>query len=216
RQQRELLAVTLSSIGDAVMATDSHGRITFLNPVAEALTGWPLQDALGQPCEAVFRLVHARTRQPLESPVAQVLRDSTVVGLAPQTVLLTRDGRELPIADLSAPIRNGGKRLQGVVVVFRDVSEQHRLEAQLRQAQKMEALGTLAGGIAHDFNNILAAILGYSELVSFNIPPGTPEWHNLQQVLIAGERATRLVQQILAFSRQSEHKRQPVQLSPIV
>ena len=113
RQQRDLLAVTLGSIGDAVLTTDPHGRITFLNPVAEALTGWPLQDALGQPCEAVFRLVHARTRQPLESPVAQVLRDGLVVGLAPETVLRTRDGRDLPIADLSAPIRSGGERAAG-------------------------------------------------------------------------------------------------------
>ena len=125
RQQRDMLAVTLSSIGDAVLTTDTHGRITLLNPVAEALTGWPVQDALGQPCEAVFRLVHARTLQPLENPVAQVLRDGTTVGVAQEAVLLTRDGRTLPIADLSAPIRSGGERLQGVVVVFRDLSEQH-------------------------------------------------------------------------------------------
>ena len=96
RQQRDLLAVTLDSIGDAVLTTDTAGRITFLNPVAEALTGWPLQDALGQPCEVVFRLVHERTRQPLESPVARVLRDGLVVDLAPQTVLLTRDWPRCP------------------------------------------------------------------------------------------------------------------------
>jgi two-component system CheB/CheR fusion protein len=134
RQQRDVLTVTLSSIGDAVLTTDPHGRITFLNPVAEALTGWRLQDALGQPCEVVFRLVHEWTRQPLENPVARVLHASLVVDLAPQTVLLTRDGRELPIADLSALIRSAGEQLQGVVVVFRDVSEYRRLEAQLRQA----------------------------------------------------------------------------------
>jgi two-component system, chemotaxis family, CheB/CheR fusion protein len=165
RQQREVLAVTLGSIGDAVLTTDTAGRITFLNPVAEALTGWSLQDALGQPCEAVFRLVHERTRQPLESPVARVLRNGLVLDLAPQTVLLTRDGRDVPVADLSAPIRRGSEQLYGVVVVFRDASDLRQLEAQLRQAQKMEALGTLAGGIAHDFNNILAAIMGYTELV---------------------------------------------------
>ena len=97
--------------------------------------------------------------------MARVLRDGLVVDLAPETVLLTRDGRDVPIADLSAPIRHADEQTQGVVVVFRDVSEARRLEAQLRQAQKMEALGTLAGGIAHDFNNILAAVLGYTELV---------------------------------------------------
>src|SRR6266568_4610225 len=163
RQQREVLAVTLGSIADAVLTTDTAGRITFLNPVAEALTGWSLQDALDQPCEVVFRLVHEQTRQPLESPVARVLREGLVLDLAPQTVLLTRDGRDVPIADLSAPIRHAGEQTQGVVVVFRDVSKARRVEERLQQGQKMEALGTLAGGIAHDFNNILTAILGYTE-----------------------------------------------------
>jgi PAS domain S-box-containing protein len=216
RQQRDLLAVTLRSIGDAVMTTDPHGRITLLNPVAEALTGWSVQDALGQPCEAVFRLVHARTRQPLESPVAQVLRDGTAVGLADQTVLLTRDGRELPIADLSAPIRNGGTRLQGVVVVFRDMSEQHHLEAQLRHAHKMEALGTLAGGIAHDFNNILAAVLGYTELVQNEeiLSSAAQVW--MQHVLTASLRGKALVQQILTFSRQTVAAQTPVSLAAVL
>jgi PAS domain S-box-containing protein len=211
RQQRDVLAVTLSSIGDAVLTTDPHGRITFLNSVAEALTGWPLQDALGQPCEVVFRLVHEWTRQPLENPVARVLHAGLVVDLAPQTVLLTRDGRDVPIADLSAPIRSAGEQLQGVVVVFRDVSEYRRLEAQLRQAQKMEALGTLAGGIAHDFNNILAAILGYTELVQGEMLMGSRQWLSLQRVLTAGLRAKALVLQILAFS----HHTPPAERTPM-
>jgi PAS domain S-box-containing protein len=216
RQQRDMLVVTLSSIGDAVMTTDPHGRITYLNPVAEALTGWPGQDALGQPCEAVFRLVHARTRQPLESPVAQVLRDGTTVGLVHQTMLLTRDGRECLIADLSAPIRSEGERLQGVVVVFRDVSAQHQLEEQVRQAHKMEALGTLAGGIAHDFNNILAAVLGYTDLAQRAIPLANPAQPFLQQVLTAGLRAKALVQQILAFSHSTPVEQTPVSLAVVL
>jgi PAS domain S-box-containing protein len=216
RRERDLLTVTLGSIGDAVLTTDPHGRITFLNPVAEALTGWPLQDALGQPCEGVFQLVHARTGQPLESPVAQVLRDGLVVGLTLETMLHTRDGREVPIADLSAPIRSGGERLQGVVVVFRDISESLRLEAQLRQAQKLEALGTLAGGIAHDFNNMLAAILGYTELAQNEMPLSSPRWLLLQQVVKAGLRAKALVQQILAFSRRTPAERTPVSLASVL
>jgi PAS domain S-box-containing protein len=215
-QQRDVLTVTLGSIGDAVLTTDPHGQITFLNPVAEALTGWSLPDALGQPCEAVFRLVHARTRQPLESPVAQVLRDSRVVGLAPETMLCTRDGREVPIADLSAPIRRKGERLQGVVVIFRDLSEALQLEAQLRQAQKMEALGTLAGGIAHDFNNILSAILGYTELVHNEMSLANPARRMLHQVLTAGLRAKALVQQILAFSHSTPVARTPVSFASVL
>jgi len=96
-----------------------------------------------------------------------------------------------------------------------EVARQH-LEAQLHQVQKMEALGTLAGGIAHDFNNILAVILGYAELSLYNLAPGSSEWHNLQQILIASGCAKHLVQQILAFSRQSAQQRQPVYLQLIL
>ncbi len=215
-QQRKVLALTLGSIADAVLTTDTEGRITFLNPVAEALTGWSLQDALGQPCEMVFRLVHERTRQPLESPVARVLRDGLIGDLAPQTVLITRDGRDVPVADLSAPIRRGDEELYGVVVVFRDASDLRHMEAQLRHAQKMEALGTLAAGIAHDFNNILAAILGYTELVQIDIPRDQPHWFLLQRVLTASLRAKALVQQILAFSRSTPVAWIPVSLAAVL
>ena len=216
RQQHDLLAITLGSIGDAVLTTDTAGRITFLNAVAEALTGWSLQDALGQPCEGVFRLVHEQTRQPLESPVARVLRDGLVVDLPPQTMLITRDGRELPIADLSAPIRHEHERTQGVVVVFRDVSAAYRLEQQRQQGQKMEALGTLAGGIAHDFNNILATILGYTELVQYDLAPGNPVQPTLQKALTAIQRGKALVQQILAFSHGTPLERTPVSLADVI
>src|SRR6267378_4446708 len=215
-QQRKVLALTLGSIADAVLTTDTEGWITFLNPVAEALTGWSLQDALGQPCEMVFRLVHERTRQPLESPVARVLRDGLIGDLAPQTVLITRDGRDVPVADLSAPIRRGDEELYGVVVVFRDASDLRHMEAQLRHAQKMEALGTLAAGIAHDFNNILAAILGYTELVQIDIPRDQPHWFLLQRVLTASLRAKALVQQILAFSRSTPVAWIPVSLTAVL
>ena len=89
------------------------------------------------------------------------------------------------------------------------LQERTRLEVQLRQAQKMEALGTLAGGIAHDFNNILTAILGYTELALSNIPAESPTWHHLQAVRQAGQRAATLVQQILTFSRRTEQERTP-------
>src|SRR5262249_22865103 len=97
-------AVTLGSIGDAVIATDARVRVTFLNPVAEALTGWPLADAVGRPLTEVFRIVNEQTRQPVEDPAAKVLRVGTVVGLANHTALLARDGREVPIDDCGAPI----------------------------------------------------------------------------------------------------------------
>jgi PAS domain S-box-containing protein len=131
RRERMRFAVTLASIGDAVIATDPRGRVTFLNPVAEALTGWRARDAAGRDLAEVLRIVHLETREPVESPVATVLREGAVVGLANHTVLLARDGTEHPIADSSAPIRDADGTLLGVVLVFRDVTERARAEQAL-------------------------------------------------------------------------------------
>ena len=125
---RRRYAVTLASIGDAVIATDNQARVNFLNPAAEALTGWPPADALGRPLTEVFRIVNEQTRQPVEDPAAKVLRLGTVVGLANHTALLARDGRETPIDDSGAPILDDRGGIAGVVLVFRDVSQRRRAE----------------------------------------------------------------------------------------
>ena len=136
--QRDWLRVTLSSIGDAVIATDTEGCVVFINPVAANLTGWPPEEAVGRPCEAVFRIVDEATRQPVESPVARVLREGTVVGLANHTVLLSRTGGEVPVDDSGAPIRDETGRLRGVVLVFRDISERRRLERERAEWLRLE------------------------------------------------------------------------------
>jgi PAS domain S-box-containing protein len=127
-EQRERLRVTLASIGDAVISTDTAGRVTFLSPVAESLTGWSQQQARGQPLEAVFPILQEQTRQPVENPVARVLREGVIVGLGNHTVLVARDGSEWPIDDSAAPIRGAGGETVGVVLVFRDISERKRAE----------------------------------------------------------------------------------------
>jgi PAS domain S-box-containing protein len=124
----ELLRITLASIGDAVITTDAEGRVTYLNGVAEALTGWPRSDAAGRPLAAVFRIVNEQTRAALGDPVAVVLREGRVVGLANHTVLIARDGTERPIDDSAAPIRDAASRVVGVVLVFRDVTARRRVE----------------------------------------------------------------------------------------
>jgi PAS domain S-box-containing protein len=119
---RRWFTTTLRSIGDAVIATDADGLVTFMNPIAEELTGFLEVDAKGQPLDQVFRILSERTRQPVESPVARVLREGAVVGLANHTILVNKNGGELPIDDSGAPIRNENGRIIGVVLVFRDVS----------------------------------------------------------------------------------------------
>ncbi|HLF26702.1 MAG TPA: PAS domain S-box protein [Anaerolineae bacterium] len=136
REQRELLRVTLASIGDAVIATDTQGRVTFLNPIAESLTGWAQDEATGQPLPAVFDILNEYTRQTVESPATRVLREGVIVGLANHTLLRRRDGRELPIDDSGAPIRDETGRVSGVVLVFRDVTERRSMERALQDSER--------------------------------------------------------------------------------
>jgi PAS domain S-box-containing protein len=129
---RTVLATTLRSIGDAVIATDTDARVTFMNPVAETLTGWAAREAMGKPLRSVFRIVNERTRKELESPAEKVIRDRVVIGLESHTMLLTRDGIEVPIDDSGAPIRDDEGVLTGVVLVFRDIAIQ-KVEADRKE-----------------------------------------------------------------------------------
>jgi two-component system, cell cycle sensor histidine kinase and response regulator CckA len=129
---QKLLSTTIRSIGDAVIATDKEGRLTFMNPVAEKMTGWSQAEALGKALEEVFVIVNERTRQSVESPVTKVLREGIVVGLANHTILIGREGTERPIDDSGAPIRDENGNLVGVILVFHDVTERRRYEQEQR------------------------------------------------------------------------------------
>ena len=334
RMSEERHRITLMSVGDGVIATDAQGRVELLNPVTETLTGWSQDEARGRPLEEVFRIVNENTRKDVENPVRRVMREGLVVGLANHTLLIARDGTERPIADSGALIRDERNEIFGVVLVFRDQTEeraaeralheseeryrglfQHmregfayckmffengeardfvylsvndafetltgltdvtgkrvsevipgirssdpglfeiygrvaltgtpekfetfvealhqwfsisvycpereyfvavfdvitgrkraeeereKLEAQVRQAQKMEAVGRLAGGVAHDFNNMLTVITGYSELLLQKIGKESSMHGEVEEIKRAGERAASLTQQLLAFSR---------------
>jgi PAS domain S-box-containing protein len=136
REQREWFRVTLASIGDAVIACDTESRITFLNPVAETLTGWTTEEVLSQPIQRVFRPINEQTRQPCDDPVAHVLREGRPVALANHTALITSDGREVPIEDSAAPILDAAGRVIGAVLVFHDVTEKRRAEEALATAHQ--------------------------------------------------------------------------------
>jgi len=143
-QRGDTLRVTLASIGDGVITTDVHGRVATMNPVAEALTGWALADATGQPLASVFHIVNEDTRIVVDSPAARALRDGVIVGLANHTVLIRRDGSECAIDDSAAPIRDADGRVTGCVLIFRDVTPQREREReramQLRTARLAEAV----------------------------------------------------------------------------
>jgi len=133
--QREWFHATLSSIGDAVMATDTKGTVTFINRVAEKLTGWSVAEATGRPIAEVMPIFNEKTRDPVENPIERVIRESRVVGLANHTILHTRDGRQIPIEDSAAPILDSAGKLHGVILVFHDVSEKRAQERNLRASE---------------------------------------------------------------------------------
>lgn len=137
QQQREWFQVTLSSIGDAVITTDVHARVTYLNPVAETLTGWSTEEAAGQPLETVFSIINEGTGLTVESPVKRVLNEGVVVGLANHTALVRRDGKVAAIEDSAAPIRDLRGNLVGSVMVFRDVTERRRAEKALQRSEEL-------------------------------------------------------------------------------
>ena len=137
RRQREFFRVTLASIGDAVITTDADAKVTFLNPVAEGMTGWKSEEAVGQPLEKVFHIVHEQTRQPAPNPVIRVLSEGVVVGLANHTALIARDGRETAIDDSAAPIKDENGEIAGVVMVFHDVTDQRRADTALRESNRL-------------------------------------------------------------------------------
>ena len=329
RQRRETqdeIRATLYGIGDGVIGTDVTGKITRMNPVAEQLTGWPENEALGQPLLQVFHIINEDTRAEAENPIERVLQQGVIVGLANHTLLLSRNGIEWPIADSGAPVRNREGQTIGAVLVFRDqseeratldklkeseeryrilfegsdqgiliadvetrrflfanpaicrmfgysadeirklgvedihpkaslnhvlaeftaqaagdhtlalalpckrkdnsifqadisvtpmvingrkcsvgffldISERQKLEDQLRQAQKMEAVGQLAGGVAHDFNNMLMVILGHTDIAIARLDANEPLFANLQEIRKAAQRSADITRQLLAFAR---------------
>ncbi|MCK0510990.1 hybrid sensor histidine kinase/response regulator [Aromatoleum buckelii] len=134
-QREDVLRVTLASVGDGVITTDPEGQVRYLNPVAEALTGWRVAEARGAALETVFRIVREDTREPVENPCARALLDGTIVGLANHTLLITRDGAERPIDDSASPIRDRHGRVFGCVLIFRDVSSRRNTETALRRRE---------------------------------------------------------------------------------
>ncbi len=199
--EKERLTVTLRSIGDGVITTDVEERIILMNKVAENLTGWTQEEAIGRHLDEVFHVIDEKTGRPLENPAVKVLQTGATVALTNHTLLVSRDGTERIIADSGAPIRDKTGHILGVVLVFRDITQKQKMEEDLLRTSKLEAVGLLAGGIAHDFNNILTAILGNLSLVKMSINPNDPLHRRVNDAETASLRARDLAQQLLTFAK---------------
>jgi len=205
-EERERLRVTLESIGDAVITTDLEGRVRFLNPVAEELTGWNADDARGLPLDEVFVIVNHDTREPVESPVSKVLREGRIVGLANHTVLIRRDGVEFPIDDSGAPVRDADGRMIGVIMVFHDISERDSLERAMRRqaAELIDAdrrKDEFLAMLAHELRNPLSPLCTGLQILSMraDLSPADGALVGMMQRQV--HHLTRMVNDLLDVSR---------------
>ena len=216
-KEKELLTVTLRSIGDGVITTDTKGNVVLLNRVAEELTGWTQEEAKGQPSTKIFHIINEKTAQKCSSPIKRVLELGRIVGLANHTGLIAKNGTIRSIVDSSAPIRDGNSNIVGVVLVFRDVTHERKTEEELLKVRKLESVGVLAGGIAHDFNNILSAILGNIELAKYRIAAEDIETGQLlSDAKKATKRATTLTNQLLTFSKGGDPVKETISLTSTI
>jgi PAS domain S-box-containing protein len=215
--EKERLAVTLGSIGEGVIAADMQGAVILINNVAEMLTGWSRQEAVGRPLPEIFQLLPGGGAggQRL-SPVADILRTGAIAAAGSQAVLVARNGSIKDIAMSGAPIKDAGRQAIGIVLVFRDITDQKRTEEELLKVRKLESVGILAGGIAHDFNNILAAILG-----NINLALVYTEAHDKRHALLtnaenASLRARDLTQQLLTFAKGGEPVKKIASIAEVI
>lgn len=198
-EQREWFRTTLSSIGDAVIATDVNGKVSFLNAIAQRLTGWDYKDASGKDLSEVFRIINESTRAAVENPVEKVLREGVTVGLANHTILVSKDGRETPIDDSAAPIRSYGGELTGVVLVFRDVSLRQQNERELQEADRRK--DDFLAVLAHELRNPLAPLRNALEVM--RLKPSLNQEANELRLIMERQvlHMVRLVDDLLDVSR---------------
>ncbi len=215
REEKERLRITLQSIGDGVIATDTHGTVIIINDAAQKLTGCAQDEAEGQHLSKVFIIQHELTEKPLDNPVEMVLKTGALYELSNHTVLVAKDGTRRIIADSAAPIKDNQGNILGVVLVFRDMTEKTQLLEQAQRAQRLESIGVLAGGIAHDFNNILEGVFGYLGLAAVEINDEHIS-EMIRNALKSIERAKGLTSQLLTFAKGGEPIKKNQSIVPIV
>ena len=198
--EKERLAVTLRSIGDGVIVTDTDGRIVLSSSMAEEITGWEQDLVAGMPLHAVFKVYDKETRD-IRTDLVEEALSSGIIHNSESEILVDRKGNELLLARSSAPVKDQNGDYIGVILVFRDITEKQKLEEQLLKARKLDSIGVLAGGIAHDFNNLLTAILGNISLAKMIDSANQKLISRLTEAENASLRARNLTQQLLTFSK---------------
>jgi PAS domain S-box-containing protein len=224
KESEQWLSTTLTSIGDAVIATDIQGRIKFMNPIAETLTGWSQAEVLGHCCSEVFNIIHGKTGEPQLCPVKQVIQEKTIVYLQDNTLLVSKNGAKIPIDDSAAPIKDGAGHLTGVVLVFRDVTGPKQAEEKLRQYTlelqlRNEDLNAFAHTVAHDLQSPLNPLIGFAELLIEDENMLPEERRQFLQIIVqSGRKMSNIIDELmlLAQVRQSEVKVKPLKMDKII
>jgi len=214
--EKELLDVTLNSIADGVITTNTAGKIISINRTVESLTGWSRSEAEGKPLNEVFRAVRDDTQEPSANPIEKVLQTGAAIEMENHLLLVARNGTRRAIAISAAPIRDSGSNTVGAVLVLRDVTEKQKAEAQMLTESKLQSVGLLAGGIAHDFNNMLTTIIGNLSLARMPEFSGAEMPQLLAEAEKAALRAKDLTQQLLTFARGGAPIRRPMVLDDLI
>ena len=224
-QERQFLQSTLMSMGEAVIITDKDGQVRIMNDKATELTEWDKYSAFLQPIEQVVRLIEEDSRQELECPVLTALREGQLVYLTRKTRLISKTGKEIPIADSAAPVRDGENNIVGAVMVFLDSSQQAEVSMQERQdllnrieEAKKEAAKYIAAGMAHNYNNVLAVLLGNLQLLKNSSQQGNVsaiEKH-IQRIEESAARVAVLTEQLVGYTGQGKMLISKINLNDLV
>ncbi len=214
--EKERLAVTLSSIGDGVIAVDLSGKITLMNAAAEEITGWTADIALGRNLAVILSLTTENNSEPPVDLSRQVQKTGAPCYRQELVSIYSDDGEEKIIADSAAPIRNQDGKIIGIIIVIRDITEKVRIRKELETSQNLESIGLLAGGIAHDFNNLLTAIYGNISLAKMYPDDKNKVFHYLDKTENSLAQAKALTEQLLTFAKGGSPVKQLVNIGPLL
>jgi PAS domain S-box-containing protein len=192
---------TLSSMVDGVVVVDRRGCVKFVNPAAEAMTGWTTREAKKKKVEEVFRLVAEKTREACNTPMEALLVEGKTFRATRPKILISRVGHEVWVEESSAPVRNQSGAVVGAILVFRDITARREIQDQVSQSQRMDAVGRLASGVAGDFNDLLTVMTGYSEMLRMDLDEGDHRQRFADEIYVAADRAAALTRQLTALSK---------------